>query len=144
MILLDVNVLVYAHHEGAPDHARYKKWLKSLVSGNESFGVTDLVFSGFLRIITHPAIFDPPGNLERALEFIDFLKRGERFVPVAPGELHWGIFEKLCRESKARGNLVSDAYHAACAVENVADWVTTDRDYRRFKGLKTRHPLQDR
>jgi len=29
MILPDVNVLLYAFHEGAPDHGRYRGWLPS-------------------------------------------------------------------------------------------------------------------
>ncbi len=41
----------------------------------------------------------------------------------------------------AKGNLVLDAYHAAMAIETGSEWITTDRDYSRFPGLRWRHPL---
>jgi predicted nucleic acid-binding protein len=62
-------------------------------------------------------------------------------VQLEPGPRHWEIFERLCRESGAKGNLVADAYLAALAIESGCEWVTTDRDYSRFKGLRWRHPL---
>jgi predicted nucleic acid-binding protein len=37
---------------------------------------------------------------------------------------------------------VSDAYLAALAIEHGCEWITTDRDFSRFPGLKWRHPLQ--
>jgi hypothetical protein len=51
------------------------------------------------------------------------------------------VFERLCRESRARGNLIADAYLAALAIESGCEWVTTDRDYARFDGLKLVNPL---
>lgn len=62
-------------------------------------------------------------------------------VTLTPGERHWGIFQRLCREANAKGNLVADAYLAALAIETGAEWITTDRDYARFSGLRWRHPL---
>lgn len=36
-----------------------------------------------------------------------------------------------------------DAFLAALAIETGSEWVTTDRDYTRFRGLRIRHPLDD-
>jgi predicted nucleic acid-binding protein len=58
-----------------------------------------------------------------------------------PGERHWEIFIDLCSRVHARGNLVADAYLAALAIESGSEWVTTDRDYARFPGLRWRHPF---
>ena len=60
---------------------------------------------------------------------------------VGPGERHWDIFARLCRDASAKGNLVADAYLAAMAIESGNEWITTDRDYARFPGLRWRHPL---
>ncbi|MGH3848771.1 MAG: PIN domain-containing protein [Pseudonocardiaceae bacterium] len=57
MILCDVNVLVYAHKEGADRHDEYRAWLQDAMNGDEALGVSDLVLSGVLRIVTHPACF---------------------------------------------------------------------------------------
>jgi hypothetical protein len=62
-------------------------------------------------------------------------------ITLQPGPRHWGIFERLCRETRAKGNLVADAYLAALAIESGAEWVTTDRDYRSFSGLRIHDPL---
>lgn len=141
MILPDVNVLVYAHRRDAPHHRAYRDWLAALINGDQAYGMADLVLSGLLRVITHPRVFDPPTPLAQALAFADQIRRRPHCVPIAPGPRHWGIFLSLCRDSAARGNLVPDAYLAALAIESGSQWITTDRDFSRFPGLRWRHPL---
>jgi len=122
-------------------HAAYREWLEAATEADEPFGVSDLVLSGFVRVVTHPRIFSPPEPVESALVFADALRNAPNAVPIAPGPRHWAIFERLCREAAVRGNLVPDAYLAALAIESGCEWVTTDRDYARFPGLRWRHPL---
>lgn len=141
MILIDVNVLVYAFREDAEDHLAYRGWLRATTRSEEPFGVSDLVLSGLLRVVTHHRIFDPPTSTGAALEFVDALRGQPTYVSVMPGGRHWEIFSSLCRTSGVRGALVADAYHAALAIESGSEWITTDRDYARFPGLRWRHPL---
>jgi toxin-antitoxin system PIN domain toxin len=142
MVLLDVNVLVRAFHGGAPDHERYRAWLDDIVASPEPYAVSELVLSGFVRIATHPGIFDPPAPAARAIAFAAAVWAQPNAVPVAPGPRHWDIITHLCRSADAKGNLVPDACPAALAIESGSDWVTTDRDFSRFPGLRWRHPLQ--
>ena len=141
MILLDVNVLVYAHRADAPDHRRYARWLEAVARSDAAFGLADLVLSGFIRVVTHPRVFDPPTPLEDALTFVEGVRGRPNYVPVSPGPRHWGLFTELCRRVGARGNLVPDAYLAALAIESGSEWVTTDRGFARFPRLRWRHPL---
>ena len=141
MLLPDVNVLVYAHRADSPDHPRFRSWLEVVVNGPEAFGLSDLVLSGVIRIVTHPRVFADPTPLARALAFVETLRSAPNRVRIEPGERHWQIFERLCREASARGNLVPDAWLAALAIESGSEWITTDRDYARFPGLRWRHPL---
>jgi hypothetical protein len=141
MLLVDVNVLVYAHREDAADHPAYQRWLEKMIRSEESFAVSDLVLSGFLRVVTHPRVFDPPTPLKTAMAFAQGLRNQPNAAPVAPGARHWEIFSRLCHSAGARGNLVPDAYLAAMAIESGCEWITTDRDYARFPGLRWRHPL---
>lgn len=143
MILLDVNVLVYAFREVAPDHLQYREWLSAAAESDEPFGISELVLSGFVRVATHTRIFSPPTPIERALEFANALKAQPNAVVVWPGVRHWDIFERLCLAAGAKGNLVADAYLAALAIESGSEWITTDRDFSRFSGLRWRHPLTD-
>ena len=57
MQLPDVNVLIYAHREDAPEHERYAGWLRTLTAAEAPFALSDVVLSGFLRIVTNPRIF---------------------------------------------------------------------------------------
>ena len=65
MLLPDVNVLVYAHREDAPDHTQYRAWLEDLLNSDQAYGMAELVLSGFLRIVTHSRIFNPPARWPR-------------------------------------------------------------------------------
>lgn len=141
MILIDVNVLVYAHREDAPSHERYLSWMKDTITSPSAFGLTDLVLSGFLRVVTHPRVFSMPTPIDQALGFAETLRAQANCVLLQPGERHWSIFAGLCRSAGVKGNLVADAYLAALAIESGSEWITTDRDYSRFPGLRWRHPL---
>jgi hypothetical protein len=141
MILIDVNVLVYAHREDADRHPNFHAWLENLLKAPSAFGISQQVLSGFLRVVTHPKVFSTPSPLKTALEFANLLRNHPRAVMVGPGPSHWDIFETFCIECNAKGNLIADAYLAALAVEHGCEWITTDRDYARFRGLKWRHPL---
>jgi len=143
MLLLDVNVLIYAHREGAPEHARYRQWLERVANGDEPFSVTDLVFAGFLRIVTHPRVLNPPTPLEKGLAFIAELRNRPNFVSLTPGLRHWEIFVQLCRVTQAKGNLIPDAFLAAFAIETGSLWVSTDRDYARFPGFRWQPPFRE-
>ena len=142
MQLVDVNILVYAYREDAPGHAGFRTWLQATLESDLAFGVSELVLSGFLRIVTHPRVFDPPSPIDHALDFAEVIRTQANTVMVAPGSRHWAIFARLCREAGVKGNLVPDAYLAALAIESGSEWITTDRDYSRFPGLRWRHPLE--
>lgn len=141
MILVDVNVLIYAHREDADRHDEYARWLEEQANAETAFGISDLVLSGFVRVVTHSRIFKTPSPLSDALAFANGLRALPNAVPVSPGERHWGIFTRLCEGIGARGNLVPDAYLAALAIESGAEWITTDRDFSRFPALRWRAPL---
>jgi toxin-antitoxin system PIN domain toxin len=70
VILLDVNVLVYAHREDAVDHTHFRTWLEEIIQRGQPYGISDLVLSGFLRVVTHPRIFQPPSPIRTALDFV--------------------------------------------------------------------------
>lgn len=141
MILPDVNVLVYAHREDAPNHAVFREWLEVVINRDQPYGMCDIVLSGFLRVVTHPRVFNPPSTIKQALAFADGVRNRPNCVLIEPGSRHWAMFARLCTAANAKGNLVPDAYLAALAIESGSEWITTDRDYSRFPGLSWRHPF---
>jgi hypothetical protein len=133
-----VNVLIYAHREDAPEHERYAAWLQALTTSDEPFALSDVVLSGFLRIVTNPRIFDPATPMDAALAFCQRLVDWPRASLITPSR-HWELFTGLCGDIK--GPLVTDAYVAALAIEHGCELITTDSDFARFSGLRWRHPL---
>jgi len=142
MMLMDVNVLVYAHREDAKDHRAYRDWLESVINSNTAYGFSELVLSGFIRVVTHPKVFEKPSSLEVAIAFAQQFRSAEYAVCLAPGRNHWDLFLQCVQSISAQGNDIPDAYHAALALEWDCDWVTADKGFRRFKGLRVRHPLK--
>ncbi len=141
MFLMDVNVLVSAHREDTLDHLAYREWLESIINGNAAYGYSELVLSGFLRVVTHPRVFEMPSALSRAVRFVNQIRDAPQAVCLAPGSMHWKNFLQCIEQIDAKGNDIPDAYHAALAMEWNCVWVTTDKGFKRFKGLKVRHPL---
>jgi toxin-antitoxin system PIN domain toxin len=141
VILPDVNVLIYAFREDSPEHEKCRLWLESVVRGEMAYGMSPQVLAAVVRVVTHPRIFVPPTPLEEALAFANLLVDQPHCQVIQPGARHWGIFAGLCRRARASGNLVPDAWFAALAIESGCEWITTDRDYARFEGLRWRAPF---
>ncbi len=141
MVLPDVNILVAAYRDDVPEHASCRGWLENVLEGEEVFGISELVLNGFLRIVTHPRVFALPSPAEEALDFTRAIRAQPHCVPVFPGPRHWEIFQRLYLDAEVRGNLVPDAYLAALAIESGCEWITLDRDFARFGGLRWNRPL---
>lgn len=141
MYLTDVNVLVYAHREDVANHLAYRRWLEAILNSSVAFGYSELVLSGFLRVVTHSRIFENPSTLSCALAFVQQIKNTPNAVCIAPGVNHWAIFTDCLAMIDATGNDIADAYHAALAIEWHCDWVSADKGFKRFKGLKFKHAL---
>ncbi|MBY0248641.1 MAG: PIN domain-containing protein [Nitrospiraceae bacterium] len=102
MVLLDVNVLVYAHREDSPHHRQYLTWLERLINSDHAYGLTDLVLSGFLRVVTHPHVFSPPSSMAKAMAFAKELRDQPNCTLVNPGPRHWEIFCRLCKPPRSK------------------------------------------
>lgn len=143
MILTDVNVLVYAHRADAPNHEAFRQWLEEIINSDQIYGYSEMILGGFIRIVTHPRIFDPPSDLDSAFRFAEIIRTQPNAISIEPGIRHWEIFRHLCETTQVTGNLIPDAYFAALAIESGCEWITTDKDYGRFPGLNWRHPFSN-
>jgi toxin-antitoxin system PIN domain toxin len=141
MRMADVNVLVYAERGEMAQHKACHAYVNDMVNGDENYAVTDFVTSGFVRLVTNPRVFRTPTPLDRALTFADQVRNQPHAVVVNPGARHWDIFARLCRQVGAKGGLVADAYLAAIAIEHGCEFVTVDRGFARFPGLRHHSPF---
>ncbi|HEX6802883.1 MAG TPA: type II toxin-antitoxin system VapC family toxin [Terriglobales bacterium] len=140
MILPDVNVLVNAFRSDAGDHVLCRNWLQGVLDGDSRYGIAPQVLSGVIRVVTHPKVFAKPSALPETIQFCNVLLDQPHCAAIQPGQRHWSIFCRLCKEGDGRGNLVPDAWFAALAIESGCEWITLDRDYARFPGLRWRVP----
>ena len=142
MILPDVNVLIYAFRRDSARHKEYRAWLQEVVDGPNAYGVSPQVLASVLRICTHAKIYRRPSTVAETLAFCEALPEPAHSTLIQPGERHWSIFTDLCESSKASGNFVQDAWFAALAIEHGCEWISTDEDYARFRGLRWQRPFE--
>jgi toxin-antitoxin system PIN domain toxin len=140
MILPDVNVLIYAFRKGVHEHAICRRWLDRVIQSDARFGISPLSLAAVVRVTTNPRIYPAPTSIDVAFRFCDNLLSQPNCQIVEPGERHFDIFKRLCTETNTRGPRVTDAWFAALAIEWGCEWVTLDRDFARFPGLKWQAP----
>jgi hypothetical protein len=141
MMLPDVNVLINAFRKDVPQHGLCRAWLTGVVLGDARFALSRLVLSAVVRIVTNPRVFKMPSAIEETFKFCDDLLGQPHCQVVEPGERHWDIFRRLCVATDTRGPRVTDAWLAALAIEWGCEWITLDRGFARFPGLKWQVPV---
>jgi len=141
VLLLDVNIFVYAFRRESRGHEDFKAWLEQALRGPEPVGLPEQVLASMIRLVTNHRIYKDPSTPTAVLSFCDVLLDAPAAMRVRPGERHWRIFHGLVAQHGLRGNDVPDAYLAALALEQGATWVTTDRGFARYQGLRLLDPL---
>lgn len=142
MILLDVNLLIYAVAADLPQHARVRPWLDEALSGTVRVGLPWHSLLGFWRITTNPRAFSHPLGADEAWTQIeDWLDRPAAYLPV-PGERHRQVLASIASDLQPTGNHVPDAHLAALALEHGLTLATTDVGFARFPGLNTVDPTR--
>ncbi len=141
MILPDVNILVYAFRADTPEHERYATWLGTYVADGGLLALSDAVLAGFVRIVTHPRIMNPPAPTDSALAFVRWLADSPGAHWLSSSPIVWREFEGIVSLDRGvRGNLVPGAYLAALCVAHGATLATADRDFARFERLRRLDP----
>lgn len=140
MILPDVNILIYAFRSDAHQHQLCRTWLTRVVRDGRPFGMSPLALSALVRITTGFGALNHPSPPEEAFSFCNVLLGQPHCQVVEPREGHWRIFQGLVMDNQIRGKRVTDAWYAALAIEWGCEWITLDRDFARFPGLKWSTP----
>jgi toxin-antitoxin system PIN domain toxin len=138
VIVPDVNVLVPLHRPGHPHHVKAQDWWQRFSASGEPLSVPDLVWVGFVRVVTHPRILRPPSAPADAWEFVEAVRSLGTYIQYASHPRVMDLFTELCDEANASADLITDAYIASATLSLGATLVTFDRDFRRFDGLSVR------
>jgi uncharacterized protein len=137
MKLVDANVLLFAVNADAKEHSRAKSWIETSLSGREPIAFAWVALLAFLRISTHPSLFQKPLRLVKAFKLLETWIGLRNARIIHPGERHLEILHGLVEQSGITGNLINDAHLAALALEHGAELVSFDRDFAQFEGLRT-------
>lgn len=142
MIAVDTNILVYAHREDSPFHARALAAIESLANGRTAWAIPWPCLHEFFSIATHPRIYAPPTPTALALDQIEAWLESPTLVLLGESERHWPELRLLIETGRLAGPQVHDARIAALCLEHgVGTLWSADRDFSRFPRLKTINPL---
>ena len=141
MILVDANLLVYAHVSSTPEHARARVWLDERLNGPAPVGLPWPSLLGFLRLVTNPRVFKRPSRTAEAWRQVEaWLDADTAWIP-QPTERHREIFGGLMARPFVQANLVPDAHLVALALEHGLLLCSRDGDFAKFKDLRWENPL---
>ena len=141
--VVDTNILLYAANSDAPEQPRAREFLLQAGRSSRQWYCTDGILYEFLRVSTHPRVFDRPLEWRQALEFLLPFISSPRFSLLSPGDRHWSWLEDVLQSlSKPSGNLFFDIRTVALMREHgVSKIYTADTDFFQFSGISVVNPM---
>jgi toxin-antitoxin system PIN domain toxin len=143
VIVLDVNLLLYAYSSSSVQHEKASRWLTGVFSGDELVGLPWQTIHAFLRIATDKKITTDPFPLERVLGIVQQWLDIPQVRILVPSERHWALLQRMLKEGQVNGPMTTDAQLAALTVEYGGVLHSTDRDFARFPSLRWVNPLME-
>src|SRR5215831_7453097 len=141
VILVDANILIYAHVSSFAQHPVARDWLDQQLNGSGPVGLPWPSIVAFLRLVTNPRIFEHPESIGDAWRQVHaWLACETAWIP-QPTERHAELLGEFLVLPGMHGNLVPDAHLAALAVEHGLTLCSTDGDFARFRGLRWLNPI---
>ena len=141
MILVDVNLLIYAYDDASEFHEAAKLWLERTLSDVIPVKLSWATIHAFLRLTTHPAVHFRPLTMRQAIQIVESWLARPAVGILEPSTSYWTILRRLLSDAQVRRSFVSDAHLAALAIEHGAVLHSADRDFLRFDGLQVVNPV---
>ena len=142
MIAVDTNVLVYAHREESPFHKKALACVTKLAEDRAPWAIPWPCVHEFFSIVTHPRIYDPPSPLSTATDQLDAWLESPTLTLLSEAGDYWTILRSIVTAAQVVGPMIHDARIAALCIQNgITRLLTADRDFSRFRELRTENPL---
>lgn len=141
MILIDANILIYAHVATFSQHSVARDWLDAQLNDTPNVGLPWPSLLAFLRLVTNPRVVRQPVAIVDAWRQVrGWLTCENAWIP-QPTERHAEIVGSLLALPGIHGNLITDAHLAALAIEHGLTLCSADGDFARFAGLNWLNPI---
>ena len=75
MIIPDANLLIYAHDEASPGHAKARSWWEAVLSGRDPVGIAWVVVLAVTRLLTHPNVCENPLSPAQVRRIVEHWQR---------------------------------------------------------------------
>jgi hypothetical protein len=138
----DVNILLYASDNSSPYFEKARSFIELCTTQQEVFYLGWPTVMSYLRIATHPGVFDHPLSPKEAMVNIESLLSVPHARLLSEEEGFWESYRATTSEVPTRGNLVPDAQLAALLRHHgVKTLYTNDRDFLKFSFLDVRNPF---
>ncbi len=141
MIVVDVNLLLYAHIDAYPKHEQARAWWEGTINGDATVGLADPAMFAFVRLSTNARMFESPMAVSDALATVRRWLDHPTVERLTPGRRHLDIAFGLLEDAGTAGNLTTDAQLAAYAIDLDGEVHSNDSDFGRFPGVRWVNPL---
>ena len=142
MIAVDTNILVYAHREDSPWHAKAIERVTALAHSTAPWAIVWASVHECLAMVTHPKIYDPPTPLATAFEAIQAWQVSSSLQLLGEGPGYFDILRNQASTGSMLGPKIHDARIASiCLYHGVIQLWSADRDFSSFPDLKCKNPL---
>jgi toxin-antitoxin system PIN domain toxin len=141
VIIVDVNLLLYATFDVTRFHKPAHAWLEGVLNGDAPVGLPWPSLLGFTRLAANRHVLKEPIPVRQAWEQVRaWLGCPQVWVP-EPTARHADILGECLALTGMQGNLVLDAHLAALAIEHGLTLCSTDGDFARFPTLRWLNPI---
>ena len=142
MILLDVNLLLYAHVEASAEHARTKAWIERQFASGMRVGLPWHSLLGFVRLASNPRMFVRPVPVVEGWRLVRlWLDAPNAWIP-EPTERHADLVGELLATPSIGTRDVMDAHLVALAIGHGLVLCSNDSGFARFGRLRWLNPLE--
>jgi len=141
VILIDANILIYAHVSSFDQHKLARDWLDQQLNAAAPVGLPWTSLIAFLRLVTNPRVFEHPEPIAVAWQQVRMSLAAETAWVPQPTERHADLLSEFLALPGVHGNLVPDTHLAALAVEHGLTLCSTDGDFARFPELRWLNPI---
>jgi len=90
----------------------------------------------FVRIASDRRVFVHPPSAAEVCAIIETWLAAPNVRLLNPGPRTWAHLAGICDHAQAHGSRVTDAHMAALALGHGATIAATDKDFRRFDGIR--------